>query len=100
LFGEKGIVQLLDSDQEKGVIVLEKLSPGYTLAELSDDEEACRIAADVVKNLSISAPAHTRIPTTKVREENLRKLVEEHPIGIGPISQNAREGIEYLYIHE
>lgn len=91
LFGEKGIVQLFDSDQEKGIIILEKLSPGHTLAEVLDDEEACQIAAEVVKNLSIPAPVHTRIPTTKVREENLRKLVKQHPSGIGPISHKTLE---------
>jgi streptomycin 6-kinase len=87
LFWEKGIVQLIDSDKENGIIILEQLSPGYTLAEITDDEEACRIAAEVIKNLSFPAPVHTRILTTKEREEKLRILEDEHPNGVGPISQ-------------
>lgn len=86
LFRDKGIVQLIDSDRENGILILEKLSPGHTLAEVVDDEEACRIAARVIKNLSTPAPVHTRIPTTNGREENLRKLKDEHPNGVGPIS--------------
>lgn len=42
LFGEKGIVQLVDSDKQHGIIILEKLSPGFTLAEVAEDEEACQ----------------------------------------------------------
>jgi streptomycin 6-kinase len=91
LFGGKGIVQLIDSDKENGIIVLERLSPGHTLGEVTDDEEACRLAADVNKKLSIPAPAHTRIPTTIVREEKLRILVDEHTNGVGPISQQTLE---------
>lgn len=91
LFREKGIVQLIDSDKENGIIILEQLSPGYTLAEVTDEEEACRLAADVIKNLSIPAPAHTRILTTKAKEEKLRILVDEHPFGVGPISQQTLE---------
>ncbi|WLD93864.1 aminoglycoside phosphotransferase family protein [Alkalihalobacillus sp. AL-G] len=86
LFGEKGIVQLVDSDLEKGIILLERLSPGHTLAELDDHDEACRIAAEVVRNLSIPAPPETRIPTVKVREESLREIVKRHKDGFGPIS--------------
>lgn len=91
LFRKKGIVQLIDADKENGIIILEKLSPGYTLAEVTEDEEACRLAANVIKNLSIPAPAHTRIVTTKAREEALRKLVGEHIYGVGPISQQTLE---------
>lgn len=91
LFRDKGMVQLIDLDKENGIIILKKLSPGYTLAEVTDDEEACRLAANVIKNLTIHAPAHTRIPTTKEREEGLRKLLDEHSNGVGPISQQTLE---------
>jgi streptomycin 6-kinase len=91
LFRERGIVQMIDSDQENGIIILEHLSPGRTLAEVTEDEEACRLAANVMKNLAFPAPTHTRIPTTKAREEELRRLVEGHTNGIGPISHKTLE---------
>jgi streptomycin 6-kinase len=91
LFAEDGMVSLIDSDLDNGILILEKLSPGYTLAELTDDEEACRIAANLMKNLLIAGPVQTRIPTTKSREEQLRLLVQAYPNGIGPLSQQTLE---------
>ncbi|WP_226035175.1 aminoglycoside phosphotransferase family protein [Aquibacillus saliphilus] len=100
LFAEKGIVQLIDSDKQGRIIILEKLSPGHSLAEVTDDEEACLIAANVMKELSARAPVDTRIPTTKSREDQLHKLAEEHPNGVGPISNatlnKARRIFKYL----
>ncbi|WP_257351534.1 aminoglycoside phosphotransferase family protein [Pseudalkalibacillus decolorationis] len=102
LFGEKGSVQLIDSDHKNRIIILEKLSPGCTLAELTDDEEACWIAAKVIKNLSIKAPVQTRIPTIKTREESLRKIVKEYPNGIGHISlQTLQKALKiFTYLNE
>ncbi|WP_099157468.1 aminoglycoside phosphotransferase family protein [Virgibacillus ndiopensis] len=83
---QKKMVKLIDYDKENGIIILETLSPGYTLAEIADDEEACQIAANVIKELVVPVPIKTRIPTLKAREEELKKIVEKHSNGIGPIS--------------
>lgn len=88
LFDGKGMVKLIEYDQENGIFILEKLSPGATLAEVTDDEEACRIATDVIKRFSVSAPENCKIPTVKVREDNLRGIVQKHPGGIGPFSNH------------
>ncbi|MFD1738396.1 aminoglycoside phosphotransferase family protein [Bacillus salitolerans] len=90
LLNSKGIVQLIDYNMEKGILILEKITPGYTLAEMTDDEAACVIAADVVKNISMPAPDHTEIPTTKEREESLRRQFEKHNDS-GPISKQSFE---------
>ncbi|WP_188456287.1 aminoglycoside phosphotransferase family protein [Virgibacillus oceani] len=82
----KKIVQLIDYNKENGILILEKLSPGCTLAEITDEEEACQIAANVMKELAAPAPINTRIPTIMTREEELRKIVKENTNGIGPIS--------------
>ncbi len=86
LFNGKGMVKLIEFDEENGIFILEKLTPGSTLAEVHDDEEASRIAANVVKRLSVVAPRNSKIPSIKVREDNLRGIVEKHPHGIGPFS--------------
>ncbi|MDX8362395.1 aminoglycoside phosphotransferase family protein [Cytobacillus sp. IB215316] len=91
LFGGKGMVQLIDFDKDKGIMILEKVSPGHTLAEIVDDAKACRLAANVIKKLSIRAPKETRIASTLGREEKLRNLIKEHPEGFGPISQHTLE---------
>ncbi len=88
LFKHQGIVNVLDYETEKGIIILEKLSPGYTLAEIEDDETACYLAAQVVRRLSFPAPRNTRIQTTRAREEELRDTVNRNEKGYGPLSQH------------
>lgn len=51
LFGGEGACQLLDADEEKGFLLLERLRPGVMLAALEDDEEATRIAAELMKRI-------------------------------------------------
>jgi streptomycin 6-kinase len=36
----KGAVQVIDHDVKKGIMILERLQPGHTLAVLEDDKEA------------------------------------------------------------
>lgn len=91
LFNGKGMVKLIEYDQDNGIFILEKLTPGGTLAEVHDDEEACRIASNVVRKLSVVAPKNCKIPSIKVREDNLRGFVEKHPDGIGPFSKDTLE---------
>ncbi len=51
LFNGEGACRLMDADEERGFLLLERLSPGRMLAELDDDEEATRIAAEVMKKV-------------------------------------------------
>ncbi len=51
LFNGDGACQLLESDRERGVFLLERLNPGTMLAELKDDDERTHIAADVMQRL-------------------------------------------------
>ncbi|MEI5907045.1 aminoglycoside phosphotransferase family protein [Bacillus spongiae] len=87
LFNGKGMVKLVDSDKEKGILILKLISPGNMLAEVEDDEEACRIASSVIKKLSRPVQAPFSLPTTKGREAKLRTIVNNHPNGLGPISK-------------
>ncbi|HET9590209.1 MAG TPA: aminoglycoside phosphotransferase family protein, partial [Anaerolineales bacterium] len=48
LFNSEGACRLIDCDEEKGFLLLERLQPGVMLSTLEDDEEATRIAADVM----------------------------------------------------
>ncbi|WKZ46908.1 MAG: aminoglycoside phosphotransferase family protein [Anaerolineales bacterium] len=51
LFNGEGACRLIDCDEEKGFLLLERLQPGAMLAEMEDDEEATRIAAEVMKRV-------------------------------------------------
>jgi streptomycin 6-kinase len=91
------IVQLLDYDQEKGIILLERLNPGQMLSTVEDDEAATRIAASLLKELWIPAREDSSLPTTKNREASLIALRKVHPNGLGPISAQMLEEAEYFF---
>ena len=50
-YNGQGACRLLDSDPQKGMMLLERLEPGTMLSSLEDDEHATRIAADVMSQL-------------------------------------------------
>jgi streptomycin 6-kinase len=51
LFNGEGACRLLDHDEERCWMLLERLKPGVMLASMDDDEEATRIAAEVMKRI-------------------------------------------------
>lgn len=51
LFNGEGACRLIDADEEKGFLLLERLRPGVMLSTLEDDEEATHIAAEVMKKI-------------------------------------------------
>ena len=51
LFNGEGACKLLESDEEKYWMLLERLTPGMMLATLKDDDEATHIAADVMQRI-------------------------------------------------
>jgi streptomycin 6-kinase len=51
LFNGEGACRLIDYEEEKYWMLLERLYPGKMLATLEDDEEATRIAAEVMKKI-------------------------------------------------
>ena len=51
LFNGEGACRLIDCDEEKYWMLLERLKPGVMLSTLEDDEEATHIAADVMQKI-------------------------------------------------
>ena len=51
LFNGEGACKLIDCDEEKGFLLLERLHPGVMLSTLEDDEKATHIAAEVMKRI-------------------------------------------------
>ncbi len=51
LFNGEGACKLLAYEEEKYWMLLERLNPGVMLATLEDDEEATRIAAELMKKI-------------------------------------------------
>src|SRR5688572_7947416 len=50
-YGVEGCVEVLDADPDAGVVILERIFPGTMLREISNDEDATRIAAEVMSKL-------------------------------------------------
>jgi streptomycin 6-kinase len=51
LFDGEGACRLIDADKAKGFLLLERLHPGVMLATLDDDDEATRIAAELMTRI-------------------------------------------------
>lgn len=51
LFDGDGACRLIDSDEESGFLLLERLTPGLMLSTLEDDEQATHIAAEVMQKI-------------------------------------------------
>jgi len=79
-------VKIVNSDAEKGILLLEKLSPGYSLSSLSTKDEAALIAARLMKSLWRMPHSDSTIETAVKREKHLQKYVEAYPNGIDFLS--------------
>ena len=58
-----GCVTLLGYDVDSGSLMLSRIEPGTTLAQLDDDDAAMRIAAAVIRALQRDVPNETIAPT-------------------------------------
>ncbi|MED3882151.1 aminoglycoside phosphotransferase family protein [Priestia megaterium] len=79
-------VKVVDSDAEKGILLLEKLSPGRLLSSFSTKDEAVLIAARLMKSLWRMPQSDSTIDTAVKRENGLRTCVKTYPNGIGLLS--------------
>ncbi len=80
-------VKTVDSDAEKGILLLEKLSPGCPLSSLSTKQEAVLIAARLMKSLWRMPQSDSTIEETAVkREKQLREYTQMYPSGIDFLS--------------
>ncbi len=102
LFDGKGACRLMDCDEEKGFLLLERLQPGVMLSTLEDDEEATHIAADVM--LKIWRPGRdTSIETSASKFiqlsdwfDGLKRLRVMFNSGTGPLNSKLVERVEQL----
>jgi streptomycin 6-kinase len=65
LFNGEGACKLLEYDEERYWMLLERLNPGLMLATMDDDEEATHIAAEVMKRIWQLAGARHVVPLHK-----------------------------------
>lgn len=75
LFDRNGACQLLDCDEELGLLLLERLKPGTMLAELEDDDERTHIAADVMQRLWRNLESGSLLPNIQQQAVELHKFI-------------------------
>lgn len=94
LYDGRGIVRLLESDAEQSVMLLERLKPGTMLSSLSDDQQATRIAAGVMRQLWQPAPAEHDFTLLDDWFAGLADLRPQFEGGTGPFEARLVEEAE------
>jgi len=98
-FNGKGACRLLQVDQPNAVMLLERITPGTALGSIEDDDEATRILANVMKQLSKPLPETHNFITIDEWAAALPKYKAEHGTdGILPahLVEKASELFTYL----
>lgn len=95
-YNGRGMVRLLEVDEDAGAMLLERITPGTPLAETLDDDVATRIAADVIRKIIIPAPTD---PEGKLLSaggwlSGLQRLRAEFGGGTGPFPTRMVEQAE------
>lgn len=78
LLSGESTVKVLAFEKERGIMILERIKPGQTLAEIEDDDQATIIAAKVMKVLMAPASADTNLPTVLDRENSLKRIYQNY----------------------
>jgi streptomycin 6-kinase len=99
LFDGDGACQLIDCDEEKGFLLIERLKPGTMLADLDDDDERTHIAMDVMENLilgrgEITSPLRDTFINLSDWFDGLKEVRPAFKGGRGPIPEKIFEQVE------
>jgi streptomycin 6-kinase len=99
LYDGRGSVHLLDADPDQGILLLERLVPGTMLSNLcpEDDDQATRIAADVMRQLWRPVPDGHSFKKIEAWFEGLDRLRQEFDGGTGPFPSDLVQTAETLY---
>ncbi len=98
LYDGHGIVKLLDADDDEGIMVLERLSPGTPLTLVTDDAKATRLAASVMRELRRPAPPQHPFPTVARWAAGLGRLRSRFDGGTGPLPEEMVARAEALFV--
>ena len=99
LFQNGGMVRLLEVDEEREVILMERLLPGTLLASLvpEQDERATSILVSVMKRIWRPVPAQHSFPTVEGWGSALEHLRPHYNGGYGPFSPRLVQEAQALF---
>jgi streptomycin 6-kinase len=94
LFDGEGACHLIDADETRGFLLLERLNPGVMLSSLEDDEEATQIAAEVMKKIWRPVEENPKFIHLSDWFDGLKGLREMFDGGTGPLNEKIVERVE------
>ncbi len=99
LYAGHGMARLLEADRERAAMLLDRLRPGTPLLKLADDEQATRIAAQVMRGLwrPIAPEEERHFPTTRDWAAGLGRLRARFGGGTGPLPAPLVERAEAVF---
>ena len=92
-----GMARVLEADAQQGVLLIERLLPGTTLASLEDDAQATLIAAQVMRHVWQPLPADHPFPSVGKWAKGLERLRQTYDGGTGPLPQSLVDLAERLF---
>jgi streptomycin 6-kinase len=96
-FAGRGIVQMLEADFGQQVFLLERIRPGIELVTLEDDEQATRIAAQVMQQLWQPVTSERPLVTVKSWTAGLVQLRPYFEGTTGPFSEHLVNAAEQIF---
>jgi len=97
LYAGQGSARLLQADEEAGVMLLERIYPGATLAQLEDDARATAVLADMMARLWRALPADHPFLSVEAWADGLVDLRARFDGGSGPLPLRLVELAERLF---
>lgn len=107
LFNGEGACRLIDADEDRGFLLLERLKPGVMLSAMEDDEQATHIGAEVMQKIwrpleldsklsemQEQAPALQKFILLSDWFDGLKRLREMFNGGTGPLNEKLVERVE------
>lgn len=94
LFNGEGACQILDCDDEKGFLLIERLKPGRMLADLEDDDQRTQIAMHVMQKIWRPAPENGKFIRLKDWFAELKNIRTKFNGGTGPFPKDILERVE------
>lgn len=96
-YAGRGAVRLLDADEEKGILLMDRISPGSSLTSVLNDEQATRIAAQTMRKLWRPPPRDNAFPTVESWADGLKRLRKQFNGGTGPFPARLVDMAERLF---
>jgi streptomycin 6-kinase len=96
-FDGRGAVRLLEVDLQKGIMMIERASPGQPLSVLEDDDQTTRMAAVLMQRLWRAAPECEDLPSLTKWSSGFGRMRERFNGETGPLSEALVERAEKLY---